>query len=334
MKLIVKVEIVLLVLVLVAAVGMILYSEGVFDLLWEPQIQTWETMPVPTEAAAEILPEESEPIRSQAVQSQQENTPGREVSAKKYFAYDIRRDTYVAMKGQGDEKLYPASITKLLTAYVVLQYMDPEEIVTVGNAMELVQPDSSVAGLQVGDQLTVEQLIAGMMLPSGNDAAQVVAVATGRKLAESNISYTEAVGLFVEEMNRQAERLGMVNSHFANPDGFHHDNHYTTMDDLVVLCKAVMADPVILRYTSSTAESVDVGGRTLEWENTNLLMDSQEVVYQPNAMGMKTGYTDMAGNCLMSAFFREDRIILIGVFGTPAFTEDRYLDTIAIYNSL
>ena len=67
---------------------------------------------------------------------------------------------------------------------------------------------------------------------------------------------------------------------------------------------------------------------------TNLLLDSSAEVYLPNTIGLKTGYTGMAGSCLLSAFFMEDRIWLIGVFGCPAFTEDRYLDTIAIYNSL
>ena len=212
--------------------------------------------------------------------------------------------------------------------------MDPEETVEVGDALNLVQPDSSVAKLQEGDELTVSQLIAGMLLPSGNDAAQAIAVATGRKIGGSNLPYYEAVDVFVEEMNRQAERLGMVNSHFANPDGFHDSDHYTTMDDLVVLCKAILADPVIMGYTSRIEETVEVQGRTLEWENTNILLHSGKDLYHANAMGMKTGYTSRAGNCLISAFFEQDRVILIGVFGCPGFTEDRYYDTVAIYESL
>ena len=204
----------------------------------------------------------------------------------------------------------------------------------MGDALSLVQPDSSLAKLQAGDELTVSQLIAGMMLPSGNDAAQVIAVATGRKLGGSNLPYDEAVDVFVEEMNRQAALLEMTGSHFANPDGFHDNNHYTTMDDLVVLCKKVLADPVMTGYTSLVKESLEVQGRTLEWENTNILLHSEEELYHANAIGMKTGYTGMAGNCLISAFFEEDRVILIGVFGCPAFTEDRYYDTVAIYDSL
>lgn len=331
MKLIVKIEIILLVILVLAGAVMVMAAEGVFELFYEPVIAQREAVPIPTDAPAEpaALPE---PIAQP--EAEEEKPLSRDITADSYFAYDIREDTYLAKLGDSAEKLYPASITKLMTGYVVLQHMDPEETVKVGDALTLVQEDSSVAKLEAGDELTVSQLIAGMMLPSGNDAAQTVAVATGRKLAGSNLSSKQAVDVFVEEMNRQAELLGMTNSHFANPDGFHHDNHYTTMDDLVVLCKALLADPVMMGYTSLLEETVETNGRTLEWVNTNLLLHDGTELYHANAMGMKTGYTKMAGNCLISAFFEQDRVILIGVFGCPGFTEDRYYDTIAIYDSL
>ena len=331
MKKVIWILVILLVLALLGGAVMVMAAEGVFELFHDPVILEPDAPPIPTDAPTEpvVLPEATE-----AVQKPQTAAMTREITAQKYFAYDVREDAYLAMLGDGAEKVYPASITKLLTSYVVLQHMDAEEVVKAGDALNLVQPDSSLAKLNVGDELTVGQLIAGMMLPSGNDAAQVIAVATGRKIAGSNLPYHEAVEVFVQEMNRQAELLGMTNSHFANPDGFHDDNHYTTMDDLVILCKAVLANPVMMGYTSCTKETVEVAGRTLEWENTNLLLDSEEAVYHANAIGMKTGYTGMAGNCLISAFFMEDRILLIGVFGCPAFTDDRYLDTVAIYDSL
>ena len=330
MKLIVKIEIVLLVLVVLAGAYMVLAAEGVFELLHDPVIASREAPPIPTDAPVEpeSLPEATLPA------AEEKTTITRDITADHYFAYDVRTDTYLAKLGDSAEKIYPASITKLLTSYVVLQHMEEDETVTVGDALSLVQPDSSVAKLQAGDELTVSQLIAAMMLPSGNDAAQTVAVAAGRKIGGSNLPVGEAVDVFVEEMNRQAEQLGMINSHFANPDGFHDDAHYTTMDDLVTLCKVLLADPVMMGYTSMLQETAELQGRTVEWDNTNLLLHSDQEVYHANAMGMKTGYTKMAGNCLISAFFEEDRVILIGVFGCPGFTEDRYYDTVAIYESL
>ena len=330
MRLIRKMVFVLLVLVLLAgAIGFAVYGEtnGFFD---EPVIAEREIPTIPTEMPAEavVLPE---PKPAETVK---ENDP-REITAKQYFAYDLRKDVFLAQRGDGDAKLYPASITKLLTCQVILKHMQPDTEVVVGDALNLVQYDSSVAGLVEGDRLTIEQLIAAMLLPSGNDAAQVAAVAAGRAIAEDEtISYTEAVEVFVEEMNREAQTLGMTNSHFANPDGFHHEDHYTTMNDLVTLCKTVLAEPAMLKYTSRLEETVELADRELEWVNTNLLLDSQEAVYLPNAIGMKTGYTSKAGSCLISAFFMEDRILLIGVFGCPAFTDDRYIDTVTIYNSI
>lgn len=329
MKLIVKIEIALLVLVVLVGAAMIFLSEGGLMLFQEPVIEVRQAPPIPTEAPTETV--ETVPVTTAPLDQAEPPV----VTAARYFAYDMREDIFLAQQGDGDAKLYPASITKLLTCYVILQHMKPEAEVIVGDALELVQPDSSVADLKEGDKLTMEQLIAAMLLPSGNDAAQVAAVAAGRAIAEDeNLSYTEAVEVFVAEMNRQAEAIGMTNSHFANPDGFHHDNHYTTMNDLVKLCKTVLTNQTILKYTSRLEETVELPDRTLEWENTNFLLDSESETYLPNTIGLKTGYTGKAGSCLVSAFFMEDRIWLIGVFGCPAYTPDRYIDTLAIYNSI
>jgi len=330
-KTIMKIEIALLVIVVLVAAGMILVSDGLFGLLEEPVLLEREPVAIPTEVVTEP-PQVTEPVETVP---EQKATDPRQITATRYFAYDLREDTYLIQEGDGDAKLYPASITKLLTTYVILQHMKPEAKVTVGDAMSLVQPDSSVAKLEEGDVLTVEQLIEAMLLPSGNDAAQVAAVAAGRAIAEdSSLPCTEAVQVFMEEMNRQAEALGLQNSHFVTPDGFHDDNHYTSMNDLVTLCKTVLTVPTIQKYAGMAKDTVTVSGRELEWENTNFLLDSQKELYRANAIGMKTGYTSKAGSCLVSAFFMEDRILLIGVFGCPAFTDDRYLDTLAIYNNI
>ena len=343
MKTIVKIEIALLVLVLLVGTGMVLVSEGVLDLFFDPVILEQTPEPIPTEemevpaqeAAEESTDSQSHSAEEEGTDAQAHSAEERNITATKYFAYDVREGEYLAIQGGGDDKLYPASITKLLTVHVLLSAMDPADKVNVGDAMSLVQEDSSLAGLKEGDTLTVEQLIAAMMLPSGNDAAQVAAAAAGRKLAgDSSLSASSAVQVFVKEMNAQAQALGMANSHFENPDGFHHENHYTTMNDLVILCKAVLANETVLKYTSMASDAVVLSDRTLEWDNTNYLLHSGEETYLSNTIGLKTGYTSAAGSCLVSAFFMEDRLLLIGVFGCPAYTEDRYLDTVAIYNSL
>ncbi len=346
MKTIVKIEIVILALVVLIAAGMILISEGFLDLFREPEIMERAPVPIATDAPVEPIPEEvpveeepevttpaqeADPAESQSEQTQEEP---RTLTAKKYFVYDVREGEYLQKLGDSSEKLYPASITKLLSAYVVLQYMEPEDTVVVGDAMELVAWDSSVAGLKEGDKLTVEQLIAAMMLPSGNDAAQTAAVAVGRVIAGEKTGYEEAAKVFVAEMNKQAEALGMTDSHFISADGYHHDDHYTTMDDLVTLCEKVLANETILKYTSRAKDTLLLPDRSVEWQNTNMLLHPKSEVYLSNTIGLKTGYTDEAGGCMVTAFFEADRIILVGVFGCPNKTVDRYLDTVMLYNSI
>lgn len=329
MKTIVKIEIAVLCLVAVVAIGLILISGGVLELFQDPVIAQIQPEPIPTDPpaapAAEMVIWEDNTEYSYPTD--------RPISAKTYFAYDLREGEYLLRQGQPDEKLYIASITKLLTVYTAMQHMDLQQKVWTIDGLELVPEDSSIAELWPADRPTVEQLIAAMMLPSGNDAAQVMAVAGGRIVAENpDLEKEDAVAAFVEEMNRQAALLGMTNSHFVNPDGFHDPEHYTTMDDLVTLAVKVLTETQITQYTSSPSETVEFPAHTLNWKNTNLQLHRESAYYKESAIGLKTGYTEAAGNCLLSAFFEEDRIILIGVFGCMPFTEDRYMDTAAIYD--
>lgn len=330
MKTLIKIETVVLIIVVLLGAGLCLLSEGALMWLKEPVVVARTAQPIPTD------PAEPEVVKAEpAFEDKTTSLPHtREITARQYFVYDVRTGQYLQQKGELDEKLYPASITKLLSVYVLLQYLDPEETVTVGDALTLVQPDSSVAYLQEGDKLTVSQLVAAMMLPSGNDAAQTAAVAAGRAIADNqNLTPTEASQVFVKEMNKQARQLGMTGTHFANADGFHDDDHYTTMEDLRILAEKILAEPTIVNHTSRTQETVTLleGERT--WENTNFLLHPQMETYIPAAIGLKTGYTSAAGSCLMSAFFLKDRLLIIGVFGAPAHTDDRYLDTVELFNT-
>ena len=331
MKTIVKIEIAILILVVLAAVTMTLWDEGVFGLLKEPVVMERTPQPIPQETVPQeqTLPQESSP-------EEEQNWAGeaRELTAKNWFAFDVRRGEYLQTQGDIHGKLYPASITKLLTCYTLLSCMDPADTVTVGDALTLVKEGSSVADLKEGDVVTVEQLVCAMMLPSGNDAAQVAAVAGGRAVGGQDLSCQEAAALFVEQMNTMAEELGMADSHFVNADGWHNENHYTSMHDLVILSQKVLTNPVMLKYTSMDAVTVQLGDRELEWKNTNMLLHEKLDMYVPSTIGMKTGYTNAAGDCLVTAFFETDRILLVGVFGCPTLSEHRYLDTIQIYNSL
>lgn len=255
----------------------------------------------------------------------------RALTAQQYFVYDCETATFLTISGVPEEKVYPASITKLFTAYVALQYLSADQTITADDALDLVYPGSSVAELKKGDKVTVRLLIEAMMLPSGNDAAYVLAVEAGRMIAGSAASAQEAANAFVEAMNRQAKALGMADTHFANPDGIHMDSHYSSFADLALMGTLVLEDPVLMTYVGTATDTVTLQSGQKQWKNTNALIHPDSPYYCPYAIGLKTGQTPSAGSCLLSAFEYEGRTMVIGVFGCPD-VEDRFADTLQLFN--
>ena len=133
------------------------------------------------------------------------------------------------------EKLYPASTTKILTAYIALKYGNLEDYVTVSENAADQASDSSVCGLKAGDVVQLKDLLYGMMLKSGNDAAIAIAEHIGG-----------SVDQFVEMMNQEALELGATNTHFANPSGLQDENHYTTVYDIYLMLQEAMTYPHFL----------------------------------------------------------------------------------------
>lgn len=259
------------------------------------------------------------------------------VSASSAFVYDCRTEQLYTNTANVEAMLYPASITKLFTVYVAMQYLDSDSTVTVGSILKTVPADSSTALLSVGNKLTVEALYYGMLLPSGNDAARVIAVAAGKVIdGSSNKTEQDYMSIFVEEMNRQAPLVGFVNSHFVTPDGYHDEDHYMCLADMVTLGKLCVSNSFIMRIVSTTVYTAKVSGKSdgLMWINSNKLL--HPLRYTPSyyceaALGLKTGYTDNAGSCLLAAFSVEDGCILVGVFG-GAGRDDRYTDALSIFD--
>ena len=258
----------------------------------------------------------------------------RELFAQQYFVYDTKADTFLVSSGEATTQVYPASITKLFTAYVAMQYLDPATQVTVGNALDYIVPGSSVAKLEVGDVLSVELLVEAMMLPSGNDAAYVLACEAGRAIRNNpQLDAGAAKDVFVAEMNSQAAALGMTGTHFVNPDGIHDTNHYSTFGDLAILGKLALKNETIMKYATTAKDKVTLHGETIEWKNTNKLIDRTNSYFCPYALGLKTGQTPDAGSCLLSAFRKDDYELIIGVFGCPL-EEDRFDDTLQLFNQI
>jgi D-alanyl-D-alanine carboxypeptidase (penicillin-binding protein 5/6) len=199
-----------------------------------------------------------------------------------------------------DTICYPASMTKLLTAVVALEYISPETIFTVGSELDLVSSGSSLAYLGRGERISLNDLLYGLMLPSGNDAGYTIAVNVARTVSgDSTLSDKEAVEYFASLMNQVAQKIGMVNSHFVVPDGFHDAQHYVTARDMIKLLLYTDNYPIIKQVTSTYKYEVTVeSGQDYIWLNSNKLIDSTSEFYYEGVSTGKTGFHDDAGHCI------------------------------------
>ncbi len=203
-------------------------------------------------------------------------------------------DANVIVSQDIHERLYPASTTKLLTAYLALKYGNLEDTITISEQANGVPLDSSRAGLRVGDQVTLETLLYGLMLPSGNDSAVAIAeYISGSESAFSNL------------MNEEAKKLGATNSNFVNAHGYHDENHYTTAYDLYLITKECLKNDTLVDIISQRAYNARITQkngtyREVTWNQTNRYITG-DAVAPANVMviGGKTGTTDEAGACLV-----------------------------------
>ena len=257
----------------------------------------------------------------------------RQLTAQQAFVYNCQKKEFTFLLGHENDRVYPASITKLFTAYVALQFLKPDQVITAGDVLDMVGYGSSVAGIEKGNTLTVSMLVEAMLLPSGNDAAYILADAAGKVIAEDpEIGAGSAVTVFLREMNGQARAMGLKNTQFTNPDGYHSPDHCTTFADLVIITEKVLANETIMGYTTVSKENaVFESGETKQWENTNFLVVPESKYYCPIATGLKTGQTPSAGSCLLSSFAYEGGEWIIGVFGCPE-KDDRFPDTLQLFN--
>lgn len=192
------------------------------------------------------------------------------------------------------ERLYPASTTKILTAYIALKEGNLDDVVTVSANAVNQASDSSVCDLKEGDQITLRDLLYGLMLRSGNDAAVAIAEHISGSVEE-----------FVVLMNAEAKALGATNSHFVTPNGLHDEEHYTTVYDMYLFLNAAVQDETfveILKTASYTANYTDAAGTavTQEWLTTNqYLAGEEEIPEGVTVIGGKTGTTGEAKYCLV-----------------------------------
>ena len=256
---------------------------------------------------------------------------GLTLAGEHIFLYDVTDDCLLFSKGELDDTLYVASLTKLFTGYVALQYLPEDAMVTPGEELDFCPADGSMAGLKKWVSLSVPDLFAGLMLRSGNDAAQTMAAETGRILAgDPSLNAADAVALFMEEVNRQAALLGLTETHFVTPDGYDAPGHKSSMRDMIRICKLALETPLIrdiCSYRSYPASFSD--GTRVDWETFVDLQLPDSPFYCPYATGMKTGTTTLAGRCLAASVEFDGKTYLIGSFGCKR-SDDRFTDALIL----
>lgn len=233
-----------------------------------------------------------------------------------------------------NEKRYPASLTKIMTAIIVLENCELSDIATVSyDAVMSLSSGYVTANLQIGEEFTVEQLLYVLMVGSSNDAAIVLA---------EHVS--GSVEKFADLMNEKAKELGCTSTNFVNPNGAHDENHYSTAYDLALMARYAMKNETFrtlvstTSYTLPTTNKYDREDRIFRTTNSLLHLDTSDRAdnyYYQYATGIKTGFTTPAGNCLIASANKNNLELITVVLGASQ-TKDglsqRYLDTLSLFD--
>lgn len=232
-----------------------------------------------------------------------------------------------------DQKMYPASLTKVITAIITLEHCDLNDVATVSyDAVMTISSGYVTANLQVGEELTIEQLLYVLMVGSSNDAAIVLA---------EHIS--GSVDEFSKLMNEKAKEIGCTSTHFVNPNGAHDENHYSTARDLALISKYAMQNETFrtlvktTSYKLPTTNKYEREDRLFTTTNSLLIVnnnDRADNYYYKYATGIKTGFTTPAKNCLIASANKGDLELLTVVLGAGQNDQglsERYIDTINLF---
>ena len=242
------------------------------------------------------------------------NTTEPAISAQSAYLIDNRTNKVLFQKNS-DKKMYPASTTKILTAILTLENCNVDDPVTASfDAVNSIPDGYSTANIQVGETLTVGQLLEVLLIHSANDSANILAEHVGG-----------SVDSFVTMMNTKANEIGLNSSHFTNAYGKHDDNHYTTAHDLAILMKYCLKNDTFRKISGKASCAIPAtnmsGTRT--YTSTNELAIPKTRNYYPYLTSGKTGFTTQAKECLVSASYKDDLELICVVLGSTS----RFNDT-------
>ncbi len=233
------------------------------------------------------------------------------LSAKNVFIMDLHTNQVLYQKN-ADEQIYPASTTKITTALVVLNHFNLQDTIVVDKAY----PEGQTIGVQPGEKFTVENLLYALLIQSANDVAEVFAQA-----------YPGGRPAFVTEMNKTVTDLGLQHTYFKNPTGLDEEGHFSSAADLSRLAAQAMRNPLFKRIVSTENSIID----TQDHQQSFILTNTNELLGKiPGVLGVKTGFTEKAGESLISEVDRDNKNVLIAILGS----QDRFGDTHKLINWL
>ena len=224
------------------------------------------------------------------------------------------------------ERRYPASMSKMITALVVMEYLEIDDVVTVGVEINAMPPGYATNIHAVGETISVHMLLKALMIRSGNETGRTLALEVVRRTTgNSDITYNQAKPMFSNMMNAKARSLGVQDTNFNNPYGLHAAQHFTTAYDLALVARAFMDNPVLAEIVGiHTFEGDSLGGiyypdgnvREYSWTNTNRLLPGADFGH-PHMQGIKTGFTTPAGHCFAGAAYHNGLGLVTIVFDSP-----------------
>lgn len=224
-----------------------------------------------------------------------------DVRAKSIFIMEPTTNSVLYEK-DATQKMYPASTTKILTCLLAVENSSADEIVTFSaNAVNLMDGAVTIDS-QVGEEMRMEDVLYGLMLPSGNDCA----VAIAEHIAGS-------VEAFADMMNERAKSIGATSSHFANPNGLPDDNHYTTAYDMALIAKEAFNNSEVVKYASTATYTTAPTNMSDEryLKNINMLIQPNSDFYDERVVAGKTGYIDEGGRCLIILAKQDNMSVII-----------------------
>ena len=232
------------------------------------------------------------------------------INSRRYAVYDRLSGRCIYGKDENKQTAM-ASTTKIMSAVIIVENCNLEDIVTV--TAKAAGVGGSRLGLHTDDKISVNDLLYGLMLRSGNDAAVALAIHTAGSVEE-----------FANLMNQKAEVLGLTNTHFVSPHGLDNSEHYTTAYELAKITDYALKNETIAKIVKTKTTTISINGNPMQINNTNELLGNVEGVY-----GVKTGFTNNAGRCLVTSVKRGDMDLIIVVLGADT-RKDRASDSMKL----